>query len=51
VHADDLILNYCADGHGIEALSEDLPDLNAVATLTYTTSTRTFIVETIELVD
>jgi hypothetical protein len=34
VHADDLVFNDSADGHGVEALGEDFPHFDAVAALT-----------------
>jgi hypothetical protein len=39
VHADDLVFNDSTDGHGVEALGEDFPHLDAVAPLTYVRAT------------
>ena len=35
VHAKDLFVYYCCDGHAVEALGEGLPQLNVISSFAY----------------
>ena len=44
MHAEDFVVNECGDGEAVETISEDLPQLNSVSSLT-------FIIEPVNSVD